>query len=68
VSRADKNEDQREKHYSAPKMIKSYVGKLVFRPPHSLNQNNEKTETAKSVASERRSLSLDARLKSLPKT
>ncbi len=59
VSRADKNADQREKNSSVPKMTKSYVG--------SFNKNNEKTETAKSVASERRSLSLDARLKSLPK-
>jgi hypothetical protein len=68
VSRANKNPDQREKNYSAPKIIKSYVGKLFLRPPQGLNTNNETTETAKSVASERRSLSLDARLKSLPKT
>jgi hypothetical protein len=49
-------------------MIKSYVGKLLHRPLQGLNAKNETTETAKSVASERRSLSLDARLKSLPKT
>ena len=47
------------------RMIKSYVGKLVTRPNHSLIKENHKSEATKSISSSRRSLG--ARINSLPK-
>lgn len=61
----DKKDGKDNKDFE-PRMIKSYVGKLVTRPNFSLAKGNEKSEATRSNGSARRSL--DARLSSIPKT
>ena len=61
----DKKDGKENKDFE-PRMIKSYVGKLVTRPILSLTKGNQKSEANKSNGSGRRSL--DVRLSSIPKT